>query len=323
MQQAQTSAPRPLGTSGILMPPLALGSWHTFDRMDFGLAVDLVRRAVAAGVTLFDVGVYGTPDTVPPPLTDVIFSAVMRATGLKREDYLVSEKLWLEVFDRDRGFRPQLENALFRVGLDHADIVVLGDIRRDDLTLESLVLSLGELLKAGLIRAWGVNNWSATNIAAVMDIAAAHGIPGPVMAQLKYSIARRAIPDGKPFAALFERGLALQASDVMEGGVLVKPTPPEREVGRDPGQIREKIAASAAPLGKLAEKLGATPATLCIAFAMSHPATINTLFGATRIAHLEQALAAFDLLERIGRETLRAEVEPFWSDRGVVDPEGP
>jgi L-glyceraldehyde 3-phosphate reductase len=323
MEPATPLPRRPLGTSGIAMPPLALGSWHTFDRMDFGAAVKLVRRAVEAGAAMFDIGVYGTADTMPPPMTDVIFSAVIRASGLKREAFLVSEKLWLEVFDADRGFRPQMENALFRVGMDHADLVVLGDIRREDLALRDLAFSLGELHKAGLIRAWGVNNWSAANIAAVMDIAAAEGLPGPVVAQLKYSVARRAIPDGAPFAELFARGLALQASDVMEGGVLVKPTPPEREVGRDPGNIREKIAASAAPLAALAARFRATPAELCIAFAMSHPNAVNTLFGATRMAHLEQALSAVALLERIGRDALRDAVEPFWCDRGIVDPQGP
>lgn len=312
-----------LGETGLGLPLLSMGSWHIYDRMDFGLAVRMIQRAVEAGINMFDVGVYGTPDTQPPPLTDILFSAIVRAAGLKRNDYLLSEKLWLEGFDADKGFRPQLENALFRIGSDHADIVVLGDLRRDDLALRDLVLSLAELKRAGLIRSWGVNNWSATNIAALIDIARAEGVDAPVMAQLKYSVSRRSIPDGAPFARLFAQGFKMQASDVMEGGVLVKPTPPDREVGRDPGNIREIIAASVPALAKIAADFGATPAQLCIAFTLTHKHNINTLFGATKLTQLEQALAAISLVEQIGADTIRAAVGPLWADRDVVNPEGP
>jgi aryl-alcohol dehydrogenase-like predicted oxidoreductase len=109
----------------------------------------------------------------------------------------------------------------------------------------------------------------------------------------------------------------------MEGGILAGKTKPARQVGRDPGNIRERIIAAAEPLGKLAANYGVTAAQVCIAFALSHPHNISTLFGATRLEQLEQAIGAIGLLERIGAERLRADVAPFWCDRGVVDPEGP
>ena len=160
---------RPLGSSGIEAGVLALGSWHTYDRMDFADAVAMVRYAIEHGINLFDVGVYGMPGT-PPVFTDVIFSAIMRAIGLPRDQYLVSAKLWIEGWGPD-GFRPQLENAILRGGYGHADLVVLGDLRRDDVTLEELALDLDALAKDGLIRAWGVNNWSAGNIRGLQEIA--------------------------------------------------------------------------------------------------------------------------------------------------------
>ena len=320
---ATTIVPRnPLGQTGLSPSILSLGSWHTYDRMDFHAAAALLRKAVDAGINLFDVGVYGTADTQPPPITDILFSAMVRAAGLRREDYLLSSKLWLDFYD-ERGFRPQLERALYRVGVDYADLVILGDLRRNDLSLRDLVLDLAGLRKAGLIRAWGVNNWSAGSIRSLIDISAAEGVEGPQLAQLKYSVARRSIPDGEPFAALFADGFAMQSSDVMEGGILAGKTSPAREVGRDPGGIRERIVATAEPLARLAASYGASAAQVCIAFALSHPNNVSTLFGATRLEQLDQAIAAIGLLERIGAEELRAAVEPFWCDRGIVDPEGP
>lgn len=313
---------RPIGTSGLETGILSLGSWHTYDRMDFADAVELVASAVEHGVNLFDVGVYGFRGMQPPVFTDVLFSAIVRAAGLPRESYLLSEKLWLEGYG-DGGFRPQLEHALFRVGSDYADLVILGDLRRDDLDLRDLVLDLAGLTEAGLIRAWGVNNWSAANIQALIDIAAAEGVPGPQLAQLKYSVARRSIPDGEPFARLWAQGLAMQASDVMEGGILAGNAQPGREVGRDPGAIRERIVAELPAFVALAEELEAAPAQLAVAFTLTHPATATTLFGASRLEQLHANLAAVALVERVGAATIRARVEPFWADRGVVDPEGP
>ncbi|WP_223694985.1 aldo/keto reductase [Leifsonia poae] len=313
---------RPIGTSGLEASVLSLGSWHTYDRMDFSDAVEMVSFAAEHGVTLFDVGVYGVRGMQPPPLTDVLFSAIVRAARLRREDYLLSEKLWLEGYGDD-GFRPQLEHALFRVGSDYADLVILGDLRRDDLDLRELVLDLASLTEAGLIRAWGVNNWSAANIQALLDVAAAEGVAGPQIAQLKYSVSRRSIPDGDPFARLFEQGLTMQASDVMEGGILAGNIAPTREVGRDPGSVRERIVQTVPGLRALAAEFDTTPAQLAVAFTLTHPAVTTTLFGASRLEQVRQNLEAVDLVSRIGAETLRARVEPFWVDRDVVDPAGP
>ncbi|GAA3697301.1 aldo/keto reductase [Arthrobacter ginkgonis] len=313
---------RPLGDSGLDVSALSLGSWHTYDRMDFRDAVEMVRVAHGSGINLFDVGVYSVPGDQPPVFTDVLFSAIVRAAGLRRDDYLVSSKLWLEGYGPD-GFRPQLANALFRIGCDHADLVVLGDLRRDDLHLRDLVLDLAGLHREGLIRAWGVNNWSAPNIQRLIDIAAEEGVAGPRFAQLKYSVSRRSIPDGEPFARLFAQGFAMQASDVMEGGILAGNLAPSREVGRDPGSIRERIVAAAQGVADLARSLDATPAQLLIAFTLTHAHTATTLFGSSRIAQLRENLGAIDLLVRIGAEELRALAAPFWADRDAVDPEGP
>jgi aryl-alcohol dehydrogenase-like predicted oxidoreductase len=312
---------REIGRSGLSASLFSLGSWHTYDRMDFADAVALLRQAVDRGVNLFDVGVYSMPG-MPPVFTDVIFSAMVRAAGLRRDEWLLSSKLWLESFGAE-GFRPQLENALMRVGVEHADLVILGDLRRDDLDLRDLVVDLAGLTDAGLIRAWGVNNWSASSIHRLIDIADAEGVDGPQIAQLKYSVSRRSIPDGEPFARLWERGLTLQASDCLEGGVLAGKTGGERQIGRDPGDIRERIIDDVPAFTAMAASLGVSPAQLGIAFTLTHPALTTTLFGASSVEQLHANLDAAELVDRIGAAELRRLVEPFWADRGIVDPEGP
>lgn len=310
---------RRIGADGAATGMLALGSWHTYDRMQFSETVRLLRDAVDAGITLFDVGVYGMPGGTPV-FTDVIFSAAVRAAGLAREDYLLSAKLWLEDYPGYYPLRGQLEHALMRAGSDYADVVILGDLHDQGADLERLVLDLAAMQQAGLIRQWGVNNWSATGIQTLIDAAAAHGVLGPAMAQLKYSVARRSIADGEPFARIFAQGVTLEASDVMEGGLLLGKS--GRDVGRDPGEVRRRILASAAALRSLSDQVGATPAQLCLAFTLTHPALTTTLFGATSTAQLRENVGAVDLLTRIGAAELRALAAPLWVDKELVDPEG-
>ncbi|MDQ2837644.1 MAG: aldo/keto reductase [Actinomycetota bacterium] len=310
---------RQIGESGLTTGVLSLGSWHTYDRIDFADTVALIRLAADAGISLFDVGVYGFPGQ-PPVFTDVIFSAAVRAAGLAREDYLFSSKLWLEGYP-EHSLRSQLERALSRAGIQHADLAILGDLHGRDVDLDQLVLDLAELMQAGLIRSWGVNNWSASTIQTLLDRAAEHRVAGPAMAQLKYSVARRSIPDGAPLAKIFAQGVTLQSSDVLEGGLLLGKA--GREVGRDPGGVRDRIIESAGLLSRIAADLGSTPAAVCIAFTLTHPANTTTLFGATSLEQLGENLAAIDLVEQVGASQLRELVAPLWADRDAVDPEGP
>ncbi|WP_066950843.1 aldo/keto reductase [Microtetraspora fusca] len=322
MTASTTVVPRRrIGTHGPEASVLSLGSWHTYDRMDFRDAVDMVRHAVDLGINLFDVGVYGFPGH-PPVFTDVLFSAIVRAAGIARDEYLLSAKLWLEPYP-ELSLRAQLDNALFRAGTNRADIVVLGDIRRGDLDLRRLAADLAELEADGVIGCWGVNNWSATAIRTIREHALAAGSPGPQMAQLKYSPCRRSIPDGAPFAAVFAEGVSMQASDVMEGGILAGKTAPSREIGRDPGGVREWIIEAAAGIAEVAADLGATPAQLCVAFTLTHPSVSTVLFGASRMEQLVGNVGALELVERVGAERLRSLLDPFWVDRDAVDPEGP
>ena len=115
----------------------------------------------------------------------------------------------------------------------------------------------------------------------------------------------------------------MQASDVMEGGILAGNASPGREVGRDPGAVRERIVADLPAFIALAEELGTTPARLSVAFTLTHPATATTLFGASRLEQVRSNLEAVALVDRLDAETIRARVAPFWADRDVVDPEGP
>ncbi|WP_340556150.1 aldo/keto reductase [Streptomyces sp. GSL17-111] len=317
MSTAQPIPRRRLGPGGPDVPVVSLGSWNTWDRMEFDDAVRLVARAAELGCAFFDVAHYNMGPHAENARTDLIFGRAVREAGLARADWRFCGKLWLWDYPAT-GFTRQMETSLERVGVESADMVVVGDYL-DDIDVERVVTDVAEQIDAGRFTTWGVNNWRFADLRAAIDVARERGLVPPSFAQLKYGLVRRSMAEGRYYAPLFDSGeLALQASDVFEGGVLVGNLRPGRKIGADVGGIRERIAASYGEVRRLAESFEATPAQLGIAFCLANPATANVLVGVSRQAQLEDNVGAIALLERVGAQVLREATAYLWLDRDVA-----
>ncbi|MEA1262591.1 aldo/keto reductase [Microbacterium sp. STF-2] len=312
----ETTYPRKrLDPVGVPVPPLALGSWNTWDRMGPDEAVAMIRRAVELDAGFFDVAYYNMGPHAENSKTDVLFGQALRASGVDRADIVLCGKLWLWDWP-NQGFRAQLEESLERAGLDRFDTLVVGDYL-DAPDMPRLVADVNELIAEGLVDSWGINNWRIEHTREALAEAAEQSVAGPVFAQLKYGIARRAMAEGDAYGPLFADGtLALQASDVFEGGILATGRVPERKIGADVGGVREQIVAVYPEVARVAAGFGVTPAALGIAFCLSNPATANVLFGASRLAQLEENHAALALARDHGAE-VRAALAGCRVDREV------
>ena len=317
MTAATTVPRRRLGPGGPEVPVLALGSWNTWDRMDVDDAVALVARAAELGCAFFDVAHYDSGPHAENAQTDLIFGRAVREAGLERDDWQFCGKLWLWDYPAT-GFTRQMETSLERVGVERADTVVVGDYV-GELDVERVVADVAEQVEAGRFASWGVNNWRYPDLRAAIDTAHGRGLVPPTFAQLKYGPARRSMAEGRYYAPVFDAGeLALQASDVFEGGVLVGNLAPTRKIGVDVGGIRERIAAAYPRVQQLADELGASPAQLGIAFCLANPATANVLVGVSTQAQLMDNVGALALLDRVGAATLRELTAELWIDRDVA-----
>ncbi|MDR2998151.1 MAG: aldo/keto reductase [Microbacterium sp.] len=310
---------RRLGPHGPEVPTFALGSWNIWDRISRDEAIALVLRAQQASAAFFDVGNYNMGPHAEGARTDILFGEIVREAGLLREDYLLCGKLWLWDYP-NTSFADWMRESLDRIGIEQADCIVVGD-HMAPVDIRQVVDVQAEI-DAGRFQSWGINNWPYEEALLALDFAEAEGLTAPAFAQLKYGLARRSMAEGTYYGELFRQGrMSLQASDIFEGGILVGKTRPQRKIGADVGGIREAIIDSWPRVQEIAVEAEATPAQLNIAYCLANPATANVLFGASSVAQLDDALGAFDVLERVGAERLRELCADLWVDRDV-NPDG-
>ena len=312
---------RRLGPGGPEVPVFALGSWNIWDRMDAPDRRALIERALNAGVAFFDVAYYNMGPHAEASRTDLLFGEALRDLGLARGDYQLCGKLWLWEYPQT-GFSEQMRVSLDRIGAGRGgpesfETVVVGDFM-GEVNIAQVVRDVQAEIDRGSFASWGVNNWPAEALRTALDTAAREGLTPPSFAQLKYGLVRRSMAEGEFYGRWFADGvLALQASDAFEGGILVGKLAPARKIGADVGGIRERIVAAFPEVARIAQGLGATPAQLGLAFCLANPATANVLFGASRVAQLDDNLGAIALLEREGADRIRELTAELWLDREV------
>lgn len=292
-----------LPNSGMEVSAFSLGSYETLARMEYRDIVELISTALEAGITLFDVAHYRRA-----PHTEVILARALEDAGAP-DTIRVMTKVWKESADADVG--KELQESLFRLRRDVIDIVLLYGPRWGiDQPIEHAEDVLG-LVESGLARSWGGINWRPEHIGEVVDTFRSSERALPVLMQLKYNPARRAVAESEAYLDVFRTsGMRLQSSDALEGGVFAgksieSPTEGGRVLGRDPGRIREQIAEAMPRFRTVADGFGVTPAQLSLAFSLAFEHTATVLFGASSVEQLRDNLGALALAKQHGAEVRR------------------
>ena len=304
---------RPLGASGLEVSILSLGSWRTYDRIPREQALEVLEAAHAAGIDFLDDARYDDETGKAPMRTgwsEVLFGELFRDSGFERDEVVIGNKLWWEFWPEQSGME-ELDGSLGRIGLDRLDLEYSAPLP-DDLSVEGAVEEIAGLLASGKLRAWGVANWTAEQIAEGTRAARAAGIDPPCAAQLPYSLAQRTwVEDEAMQEALADAGASVVASASLAGGALSGKYAGSRE-GRLAGDLDDPRYARALSIGEqlvpIAARLETTAAALAYAFCLRHPSVASLLFGATSAAQVAENVAAVELLDRVD-ETTWAEIE--------------
>ena len=294
-----------LGRSDLQVSRLALGSWRTYERISRDQGVRVMRAACEAGINFLDDARYNDETghaPLPTGYSEVVFGELFRASGWRRDETVVSNKLWWE-FWPDQSPAQELAGSLGRMGLDHVDLIY-SEVPPDGVGLEDAIDMITGLIRTGAARAWGTLNWTPDQMERAWQIADREGVPGPVATQPPYSLVRREIVDDPAMRRLAaDRGVAIVASYTLAGGILTGKYDEEPGAGRAAGMIGQPQWAPAVAAGRdlaaLARHIGVAPASLAMAFALLDPSVTTVLFGATRPEQIRANLGALALAERL------------------------
>ena len=170
------------------------------------------------------------------------------------------------------------EESLKRLGTDHIDIYYLH--KEDHATpLEETVRAMGDLIRAGKIRYFGVSNYRAWRVAEICNICDRLGIDRPVASQPYYNAMNR-MPEVEHFPACAYYGLGIVPYSPLARGVLTgkyKPdAAPDKETraGRNDTRMmqtewRPESLQLAQEIKSHAEKNGITAGQFAVAWVLN------------------------------------------------------
>ena len=303
-----TIAYRRSGRSGVQLPAISLGLWHNFGAVDDAdVARAMIRRAFDLGITHFDLANnYG-----PPPGSAEETLGRILATDLAawRDELIISTKAGWRMWPGPYGewgsrkyLIASLDQSLKRMGLDYVDIFY--SHRPDPETpLEETMGALDFAVRSGRALYAGISSYSAQETRDAVAILARMGTPC-LIHQPKYSMFVREMEHGV-LAAVRDTGIGMIVFSPLAQGLLsdryLQGIPSDSRAAKPHGELRAEevepgVVAKVARLNVLSRERGQTLAQMALAWVLRHPEVTSAVIGASRVSHIDDAVAALEHL---------------------------
>jgi len=328
---------RRLGESGVEVSTLCLGALMFGDQTSEAEALRMVHHARDVGVNFID-----TADAYAGGESERV---VGRAVGEDRHRWVVATKVGTALPPhgpnrRGSGRRWVLqaaEQCLTRLRMDHVDILYL---HLDDLTtpLEETVQVMGDLIRQGKIRYWGISNFRGWRIAEIVRQCGLGGTPRPVVGQPYYNAMNR-MPEVEYLPACAHYGIGVVPYSPLARGVLTgkysaeaAPDPSTRAGRKDKRMLetefRRESLAIAQTIKAHAEARGATAIGFAVNWVLANPIVSSVIAGprteaqwATYLKAVEEPFTAEDeaLLDRLvapGHPSTPGYTDPLYPVQG-------
>jgi L-glyceraldehyde 3-phosphate reductase len=295
---------RRCGRSGIKLPALSLGLWH-----NFGAAADpatpraLILRAFDLGITHFDLANNYGP---PPGSAEETFGRILREDlGAYRDELIISTKAGYTMWPGPHGdfgsrkyLLASLDQSLKRMGLPYVDVFY--SHRRDPNTpMEETMGALAHAVRSGKALYAAISNYNPADTSRACAILRDLGTPC-VIHQPKYSMFERT-PEAGLLDTVEKEGVGCAVFSPLAQGMLtdryLKGIPADARAGKVHGFLRpEQVDAvrmeKVRGLAKVAEERGQPLASMALAWVLRDKRVTTAIIGASKVAQLEQCVAA-------------------------------
>ncbi|CAO3421793.1 aldo/keto reductase [Azospirillum endophyticum] len=198
-----------------------------------------------------------------------------------------------------------LDDSLRRLKTDHIDLYQIH--RWDALTpIEETLGALDDAVRQGKVRYIGASNLGAWQLMKALGVSAREHLARFVTVQAFYSLAGRGVED-ELAPAMLDQGLGMLCWSPLAGGMLSgKVTRDGAEAGSRRGRrgagnqfppIDEaRVFDIIDVLREIAQRRGATPAQIALAWLLSRPVVTSVIVGAKRVDQLTDNIGAVDVV---------------------------
>ena len=299
-----------LGKTGLKVSPLCLGmmSYGSSQWRDWVLDEDasrpLIRRALESGINFFD-----TADMYSLGVSEAVTGRALRDLAARREDYVLATKVFNPMGDgpNDRGLSRKhifdaIDASLRRLGVEYVDLY---QIHRWDYQtpIEEAMEALHDVVKAGKARYIGASSMFAWQFAKAQHTAERHGWTRFVAMQNHYNLIYRE-EEREMIPLCLDQGIGLIPWSPLARGFLAGNRTRDgrgettRSLSDDYARELYYRASDFDVLDRvlaLAEQRGVKPVQIALAWLLHRPGITAPIIGATRMQHLDDALAALSV----------------------------
>lgn len=269
-------------------------------------AIKLVHYALDRGVNFIDTAnMYEGYSRVIGSAGGVAEEILSKALVGRRDQVVLATKVGMKVGNdpEDEGTSPaaiskHLELSLRRLATDFIDIYYLH--KPDPKTpLVEILSALEQVIHNGKVRYYGISNYSAQQLAEVLSVAEANGLPRPVICQPPLSLLKQdVIVDLLPLCEREE--MAVAPYQVLQGGLLTgkyrrgEAIPPDSRKAEKSGwvwDLTDELFYRLEEIEIQAKNAGLTMTQYSIRWVLSQPAVVAAIIGVKRTGQLDEALA--------------------------------
>ncbi len=299
-----------LGNTGLKVSRLCLGTmtygtskWREWV-LDEDASRPFYRRAIEAGINFFD-----TADMYSRGVSEEVTGRALK-TLARREEIVIATKVYNAMGDtpNERGLSRKhimhaIDASLRRLGTDYVDLY---QIHRFDYEtpIEETLEALHDVVKAGKARYIGASSMYAWQFAKALYTADAHGQTRFATMQNVYNLIYRE-EEREMLPLCRDQGIGIIPWSPLARGFLSG----NRPRGSEGQTTRSRNDEFARSLGigteadyavldrtrEVATRHGVSPAQIAVAWLLAKPGITAPIVGASKINHLDEAVAALDL----------------------------
>jgi aryl-alcohol dehydrogenase-like predicted oxidoreductase len=324
-----------LGTTGLDVSPIALGCM-TFGEPDRGHPVwslneeqsrPMIKQALESGINFFD-----TANMYSQGSSEEITGRALKDFA-NRDEIVIATKLRHVMRSGPNGsglsrkeIFTEIDHSLRRLGTDYVDLY---QIHRHDPTtpMEETLEALHDVVKAGKVRYLGASSMKAWEFAKALHLQKQSGWARYVSMQDHYNLLARE-EEREMLPLCVDEGVGTIPWSPLARGRLTRPPGEETHRSGTDGAYADLLYTQAASdraiieaVGAVARERGVSRAQVALAWLRSKPVVSAPIVGATKAAHLADAVASLDVdltADEVAR--LEAPYTPRDDFQGISDP---